>query len=131
VDLKGGFCSPFCFSWVLSLYRFGKDLHLGEIVIAVYRPKPGCEAALVGLAKTHVPDLGRLGLVSDRPATLMQAKGGVIVEVFEWLPGAVEAAHNHPEVKEIWRKYAEICDYVPLASLQEAAELFSPFAPLD
>jgi hypothetical protein len=106
-------------------------LHLGEIVIAVYRPKPGCEAALVGLAKTHVPDLRRLGLVSERPATLMQAQGGVIVEVFEWLPGAVEAAHDHPEVKEIWRKFAEICDYVPLASLPEAAGLFAQFSPLD
>ncbi len=106
-------------------------MHLGEIVIAVYRPKPGCEAALVRLAKTHVPDLRRLGLVSERPATLMQAQGGVVVEVFEWLPGAVEAAHDHPEVKEIWRKYAEVCDYVPLAGLPEAAELFSPFSPLD
>ena len=104
---------------------------LGEIVIAVYRAKQGCEQALVSLAKAHVSDLRQLGLVTDRPATLMQAQGGVIVEVFEWLPGAVAAAHDNPEVKEIWRQFAEVCDYVPLATLPEASELFSQFSPLD
>ena len=104
---------------------------MGEIVIAVYRPKPGCEAALVRLVKTHVPDLRQLGLVTDRPATMMQAQGGVILEVFEWLPGAVQAAHENPDVKEIWRKFGEVCDYVPLARLPEAEELFSHFSRLD
>jgi hypothetical protein len=101
------------------------------MVIAVYRPKPGCEEALVRLVKTHVPDLRQLGLVTERAATMMQAQGGVIIEVFEWLPGAVEAAHDNPEVKEIWRAFAEVCDYVPLASLPEAKSLFSHFSPLD
>ncbi len=104
---------------------------MGEIVIAVYRPKPGCEEALVRLVKTHAPELRQLGLVTDRPATVMQAQGGVILEVFEWLPGAIEAAHDNPDVKEIWRKFAEVCDYVPLASLPEATGLFAQFSPLD
>ena len=40
---------------------------MGRTVIACYRPKPGQDAALHALARTHVPTLRSIGLVTDRP----------------------------------------------------------------
>ncbi len=103
----------------------------GTLVIAAYRPKPGQEAALLALTIAHVPFLRALGLASDRPALAGRAADGTILEIFEWNSGAIEAAHTHPEILELWEKYAAVCDYVPLASLAEAADLFASFTPLD
>jgi hypothetical protein len=33
-------------------------------------------------------------------------------------------------VLELWNRYAEVCDYIPLAEVPEATHLFSEFAPL-
>jgi len=103
---------------------------MGDFVIVAYRPKPNCAQALLALAKTHVPYLRRLGLATDRPATLLQAKDGAIVEIFEWKPGAMEAAHESPEVQALWDKYAKVCDYVPLSALPEGGDLFAEFEPV-
>ncbi len=104
---------------------------MGDVVIVAYRPKPGREADLLALARDHVPFLRRLGLASDRPAALLQARDGVIVEVFEWLPGAMASAHGNPEVLALWERYAEVCDYVPLHALPECQEMFATFSPAD
>ncbi|HEV2365453.1 MAG TPA: hypothetical protein VGS12_14785 [Caulobacteraceae bacterium] len=104
---------------------------MAEMVIAVYRPKPGKEAELMELAREHVPFLRRLGLASDRPCLAMRAKDGAIVEVFEWRDGAVEKAHSHPEVQAMWARYGEVCEYSPIADLAEAKHPFSDFEPLD
>lgn len=103
----------------------------GTMAIAAYRPKPGRDAALAELVRDHVPALRRLGLASDRPAVAMQAKDGTILEVFEWRAGAIAAAHEHPEVQALWQRFAEACDFVPLAQLPEAAEMFAEFVPLE
>lgn len=73
----------------------------------------------------------RLGLVTDRAALILQAAGGVIVEVFEWRDGAKVSAHTIPEVQSLWDKYAKICNYVPLSSLPETSEVFASFKPID
>ena len=104
---------------------------MGDMVIAAYRPKPGHEAALLELARDHTPFLQRLGLATDRPATLMQAKDGTIVEVFEWHDGAVATAHEHPQVLALWEQYGAVCDYVPLTELAEAHDMFATFAPVE
>jgi hypothetical protein len=104
---------------------------LGDVVIVAYRPKPACEAALLSLAKDHVPQLRRLGLATDRAATLLLGKDGAIVEVFEWATGAIAAAHENPEVQKIWNRFGEVCDYVPLSALPEGGELFAAFQPID
>ncbi len=103
---------------------------MADLVIVAYRPRPGCEAALLDLTRDHVPHLRRLGLATDRPSLVLQAHDGVLVEVFEWKPGAMEAAHAQPEVLALWKRYAAVCDYVPLASLAEATELFARFTPI-
>jgi hypothetical protein len=97
------------------------------MVIVAYRPKPGCEAALDVLVREHVPCLKALGLVTDRPAQAMRAKDGTVVEVFEWQDGAIEAAHSSPRVVELWERFGNACDYVPLRELPEAEAMFADF----
>ena len=74
--------------------------------------------------------LRRLGLATDRPAVVLRARDGSIVEVFEWADGAMAAAHSHPDVLAMWDRYAAVSDYVPLVQLPEAHDLFAQFKPL-
>ncbi|WP_460500644.1 hypothetical protein [Dyella jejuensis] len=96
-------------------------------VIVAYRPKPGREAELEALVREHVPCLRTLGLVTERPAQAMRAKDGTIVEIFEWQDGAIEAAHNSSRVAELWERFGNACDYVPLRELPEAEAMFAQF----
>ena len=102
---------------------------MSDIVIVAYRPKPGEDRALLSLLKDHAPTLRRLGLATDRPSVLMQAADGTFLEVFEWKDGAIDAAHEHPDVQAMWAEYATVCDYVPLNALSEASDLFAGFRP--
>jgi hypothetical protein len=101
-----------------------------DIVIAAYRPKPGKAAELRALVSQHVPYLRGLGLATDRPETMMQAKDGTVIEVFEWRDGGITAAHEDPRLHDLWARFGAVCDYVPLASLAEAQGLFAGFTPL-
>ena len=104
---------------------------MGYTVIVGYKPKPGKEEALKEVMKTHLPILLQQGLVRDKESYMMEAADGTIIEVFEWLSAeAVEKAHNNPAVLEMWGKYAEVCDYVPIGTVPESAKLFSSFKPL-
>lgn len=105
---------------------------MGRTVIVGYKPKPGKEAALKELMKTHVPRLLAQGLVRDKASYVMEAADGTIVEVFEWLSDeAIQKAHSNPEVQKMWGEYAAVCDYVPIGSLAEAGNIFSAFSSLD
>ena len=105
---------------------------MGRIVIVAYRPRPGQEKTLKALVRSHVTKLQALGLATGRAAVVMEAADGSLVEVFEWVSAeAVELAHNHPEVQALWREFAEVCDYIPVGQLPEAAQLFSEFEALD
>lgn len=105
---------------------------MSVMVFACYRPKPGKEAALLALMKTHLPVLREEGLVGDGPSLCGRAADGTIVEVFCWKSqDAINAAHTNPAVGAMWAKYAEVCDYVPIADIPEAKDLFAGFAPVD
>lgn len=104
---------------------------MGRIVIVGYRPKPGMKQRLAQLLEDHVPTLRRLGLATERQSILMQASDGTFIEVFEWREGAIEKAHETPQVQAMWSEYAEACDYVPLKDLPETSELFAEFQPAD
>ena len=104
---------------------------MGDMVIVAYRPKSGREDELLALTRDHVPELRQLGLATDRTTLAMRSKDGVIVEVFDWQDGVINAAHNNPEVLEIWERYAAVCDYVPLHELPEAHNLFAQFEPIN
>lgn len=103
---------------------------MGTMVIVAYRPKAGCEAELEALVREHIPCLRALGLVTERPAQAMRAKDGTMVEVFEWAEGAIEAAHNSSRVAELWERFGNACDYVPLRELPEAEAMFAEFEPV-
>jgi hypothetical protein len=105
---------------------------MGVVVIACYKPKEGKEAALKLLMKTHLPRLKAEGLVTDRQSIIMEAADGTIVEVFEWLSAeAIQSAHTNPAVLQMWGEYGEVCDYIPVGNLAEAANMFASFTPLD
>lgn len=101
------------------------------IVIVAYKPKSGKDAVLLQLTKEHVALLRAEGLATDHPVTTCQAKDGTIVEVFEWAAGGTEKAHTNPAVLELWERYADACDYVPLVSLEESSARFASFTPVE
>ena len=100
-----------------------------KIVIVGYKPKPGKAEALRELMREHLPVLKQQNLVTDRPSIMMEAKDGTIIEVFEWKAGAIDKAHSNPEVLKMWARYAEVCDYIPVAAVEETNKLFSEFTP--
>ncbi len=105
---------------------------MGRTVIVGYKPKPGKEAALKELMKTHLPRLKQEGLVKNKESYIMEAGDGTIVEVFEWLSDeAIQQAHTNTAVLQMWGEYAEVCDYIPVGNLAEAGNLFSGFIALD
>jgi hypothetical protein len=105
---------------------------MGRLVIACYRPKPGCADSLHALVRRHVATLRTLELVTDRAPIAMQAADGTIVEVFEWASAeALAMAHGHPTVLRMWEAFGAVCDFVPLAQVPEAAAPFAEFAPLE
>ena len=86
-----------------------------ETVICHYRVKPGNEPAFEALLTQHWPVLARLGLVTGQPSQqfkgLEQDNGQPIYfEIFEWLDGASERAHEHPEVMAIWEPMDALCE---------------------
>lgn len=104
---------------------------MGRVVIACYKPKSGMDRRLKELTRHHVERLKAEGLVTDREPIAMTAEDGTVVEVFEWKSmEAIVAAHTNPEVQRLWEEYAEVCDYIPVAEVSEAKNLFSEFEPL-
>ena len=107
-------------------------LEMGRIVIVGYRPKPGKADALKALLKSHVQRLRAEGLATSRESIIIEAKDGTVLEVFEWKSKeAIESAHTNSIVQTMWKEYSEVCDYVPIASVEEAKQLFSEFTPLN
>ena len=105
---------------------------MSQISIACYKPKPGKEHELHGVVKRHLPVLRSEGLATAREAVIMRAKDGTIIEVFEWTSAeAIDAAHKNPQVMKLWDKFGEVCEYLPVGSLEEAQHPFSGFAPFD
>jgi quinol monooxygenase YgiN len=105
---------------------------MGIMVIAAYRPRPGNEGRLLELTKEHYPILCQQGLVTDRRPYVMLADDGTIIEVFEWKSqAALDAAHTNPEVLKMWERYAEVCEYAPLATVKECSNMFAMFEPIE
>jgi hypothetical protein len=67
-------------------------------------------------------------LVTDKPAHVMRAGDGTIVEVFEWRSAeSVQRAHSNPAVQALWAEFGATCDYTPLARLAESQQMFAEF----
>ena len=102
----------------------------GNVVIVAYRPKPGMEETLQQLTREHLVVLRAEGLATHMPEVVMMAEGGVVVEVFEWVPGGMARAHESAAVQALWGRYAAACDYVPLNTLAETGAMFAAFERL-
>jgi len=97
-------------------------------VMAVYRPKPGQAAELDRLVAEHLPILRAEGLVTNYPSTVLKAADGTVIEIFEWVSAAaIDQAHGKPAVMALWARFGTVCDYLPIAALTEAQQIFSPF----
>ena len=104
---------------------------MGRFVIAVYKPRPEKESALLELVARHWPLLSQERLVTDRKPYVMQAADGTVLEVFEWASGeAIDKAHANQAVLAMWEQFAAVCEYVPVSAVPEAGQLFSEFTPL-
>jgi hypothetical protein len=99
-----------------------------EFVIALYHPKPGRDEELEALVRAHTQLLRSRGLITSREAVLLRARGGALLEIFEWVsPAAVDEAHADEEVQHIWRRLADVAEFGQLASLEEAHLSFPHF----
>jgi len=124
----------FVFGQVLAQKSSGPKVEekgMGRIAIVGYKPKAGKVDALNALMKTHVPPLRAAGLATARESIVMKAKDGTVIEVFEWeSKEANESAHTNPVVQAMWKEYSDVCDYVPLGSLDETKQMFADFEAL-
>lgn len=103
-----------------------------RLVIAAYHALPGKEDVLLAEVRDHVPLLRSEGLATDRPAVVMRAKDGAIVQVFEWAsPAAMEEAKHNPRVLAMWDRFNACSEVAPLNTLFESGDLFAEFEPAD
>jgi quinol monooxygenase YgiN len=105
---------------------------MGRVVIVAMTAKPGCNERLRELVAGHVPRLRAQGLATEREPIIVEGVDGTLVEVFEWKSReAIESAHGNEAVLAMWAEFAEVCEFAPVASLAEAAALFSEFDALN
>lgn len=104
---------------------------MGSISIACYKPKPGCDDALLELVRNHLPPLRAQGLVTERDSIVMRASDATIIEVFEWVSQeAIAGAHSNPVVLELWKRFEAICTYEIPCNVAEFRAMFAHFQPI-
>ena len=104
----------------------------GAMEIAAYRPlDESRRKPLLELVRMHNTTLRVEGLITERPAQLLEASDGTLLEIFEWKPGAAKTGRDHPAIQRLWKKMETVAEFVPLISLQEAETPFPHFKPLD
>jgi hypothetical protein len=106
-------------------------LGMGSISVACYKPKAGCEDALLQLVRNHLPPLRAEGLVTDRASIIMRAGDGTIIEVFEWVSQeAIAGAHSNPAVLDLWKRFEAVCTYAIPSDVAEFTKMFAHFEPI-
>jgi hypothetical protein len=104
---------------------------MGSISVACYRPRPGCDQALLDLVRDHLPPLRGQGLVTGRASIVMKAADGTIIEIFEWVSAeAIAGAHSNPVVLELWKRFEAVCQYEIPCNVAEFQKMFSHFEPV-
>ena len=104
---------------------------MGSISVACYKPKTGCDAALLELVRDHLPPLRSEGLVTGRPPIVMRTADGTIIEIFEWVSQeAIAGAHQNPAVLDLWKRFEAACSYEIPSNLPEFQKMFSHFEPI-
>jgi hypothetical protein len=77
-----------------------------ETVICTYRVRGDDEERFTELLGGHWGTLRELGFVTDEKSLVFRSvEGGVTyVEIFTWVEGGFEQAHEHPDVLTIWER---------------------------
>jgi hypothetical protein len=77
-----------------------------ETVICTYRVRDDAEREFAGLLGGHWRALRDLGFVRDeKPLVFRGTDGGLTyVEIFTWVEGGFEQAHEHPDVLAMWER---------------------------
>ena len=75
-----------------------------QTVIGTFRVRADREAEFRRLLARHWPTLHRLGLVTEDESQIFRSveEPPTYVEIFTWVEGGYEAAHEHPDVLAIW-----------------------------
>jgi len=74
-----------------------------ETVVCTYRVREDAEPAFRSLLSRHWDTLHELGFVTDeRSMALRRIDEPTYVEIFTWVDGGFEQAHEHPDVLAIW-----------------------------
>jgi quinol monooxygenase YgiN len=105
-----------------------RELIMGRFVIVAYTPKAGNDQQLLAAVKKHLQVLRNEQFVTDKPAYVMRAADGSIIEVFEWRSAeAIQQAHSNPAIQALWAEFGAACDYTPLSKLAETHQMFAEF----
>ena len=105
---------------------------MAQPVIALYKPREGCADELLQLVRIHHGVLLEQGLVSQRTPYVLRSSDGTLLEIFEWKDAAaVEAAHSNAAVAELWQRFGQVAEYIPLKDLPEAQAIFAGFEHVD
>lgn len=77
-----------------------------ETVICTYRVRPEDERRFSELLAAHWELLRELELVTEERSLVFRSLGDppTYVEVFTWVEGGFEQAHEHPDVLAIWEQ---------------------------
>jgi hypothetical protein len=87
-----------------------------ETVICTFRVRASEMVAFRRLLDRHWPTLRTLELVTDTPEQIFVGEeeridGPVVVSIFDWVSAeAVNVAHEHPDVGEIWEAMEPLCE---------------------
>jgi hypothetical protein len=75
-----------------------------QTVICTYRVQAQHEEAFLVLLRRHWRTLHALGFVTDEASTVYRSVAAppTYVEIFTWVEGGFEQAHEHPDVLAIW-----------------------------
>jgi hypothetical protein len=75
-----------------------------QTVICTYRVRPDAEPPFLELLARHWRTLRELGFVTDEPSVIYREvdERPTYVEIFTWVEGGFEQAHEHPAVLAIW-----------------------------
>lgn len=99
-----------------------------NLVIAMYKAKPGKISELEDLIQKHFPILKEYGLTTGKDPFIARSSDGTILEVFEWANlEAAKKAHDHPAVAKVWEAMAVVCEFGKLEQMPEAKNIFPHF----
>jgi len=76
-----------------------------ETVICTYRARAEVEPSFRELLRRHWVTLHDLGFVTDETSVVLrQLEEPTYVEIFTWVDGGFDKAHEHPDVLAIWEQ---------------------------